>query len=79
MKRNSTYLVHEVTPAVLQALAAQLGIIAERGSGAGQLGSASALLDRLAAATLALGAETVAAHLRPVLDEHDRRWKASRE
>lgn len=78
-KRNTTYLVTETTPVALQHLAAALGMMAERGPGAGQIGAGGQLLDRLAAATIALGANTVAAVLRQVFEEHDRRWEESRQ
>jgi len=78
-RRNTTFFVVETTPPALQALAAELGLMIQRGPGAGQLGAGGQLLDRLAAASMALGPVVVAQHLRRVFDEHDRRWGESRE
>lgn len=78
-KRNTTYKVATTTPIALQALSAALGMMAKGGPGTGQLGAGGQLLDRLAAATVAMGAEAVAAYLRPLFEEHDRRWEESRK
>jgi len=77
-RRNTTFFVTETAPPALQALAAELGLMTQRGPGAGQLGAGGQLLDRLAAASMALGPAIVALYLGALFDEHDRRWEESR-
>jgi len=74
-RRNTTFYIVETTPPALQALAAELGLMIQRGPGAGQLGAGGQLLDRLAAASMVLGPVTVAQYLQRVFDEHDRLWE----
>ena len=51
----------------LQLLAEELGLIAERGAGAGRYGSISRLVTLMGRASFVMGADQVADYLRPLL------------